>query len=112
MGSTPITLVAAQGSGTFIQPLYVFFRMNYLTAPYATNTQLRIKVGTLDPLASISNVLDASATTYLRSSVATLAGSTGTGMLNTDCTIYVTGGNPTGGSGTLDVYLTYSVITL
>lgn len=113
MVTTPVTLVAAQGAGTVIFPVSYSLRVNYGTSAYTAGA---IRIGTgadFDQLASVSNVLSVTQNTFFRGFCATADSVGGTNTAaNTACKITCAGSDPTGGNGTLDVYLSYYVITL
>ena len=111
LNTTPIVLVEAQGSGTVIEPLSVVFNLTYGTTTYATNTTAQIKyqaiAGNFITSSIISNTQDALNRVLPNTSL------TFTSIpINTPLVIDIATGDPTTGDGTLDVYVTYVVITL
>ncbi len=117
LNGTPITLVAAPGSGKTIVPISVIGRMNFLTAAYATNLQLQVKYSAgADALFVNSTLLAATSGNPIQPLFPVAAGSvTGNDneyIANADLLITVGTGNPATGAGTLDLYITYAVVTL
>jgi hypothetical protein len=114
LNSTPIQLLPSPGSGRLYDVMGILCRMNYLTAAYATNLQLQIYYnGAGLVIGSNSNILNATLNKTGKMILSAIASAGATQYL-TDTAIYcnVSAGNPTGGSGTLDIYLTYKIITL
>lgn len=110
--NTPKQLVAAQGSNTIILPLRVLVYGHYGTATYATNTTLQFATGTLFST-NFSSALGFSADQLATYTLTTNAGtSTPTNSINAALMLTTTGGNPTTGDSTIDVYVTYTTITL
>lgn len=112
LNGTPIDVVPAQGTSKFIQPIGVVCKLNWNGVAYATNTDLRFKMG-----ASFSNILNI--TGFLGNTADTIVRTLFTGSqsassytLNQPLQVTVPSGNPTAGDGTLDIYLTYTVISL
>jgi len=114
LNGTPIQLLAAPGSGTVYEILAVTGRINFLTAAYDTHTELDI----ID--ATSGNVLYKDASALLASASTVIA--TIPPIINSNVGVIKTTngaiqakaatGNPATGSGTLDLYVTYRVITL
>jgi hypothetical protein len=109
LNTTPITLVAAGGAGTVIEPITKFLFLDYNSAAYATNTNLRLIING-SVLDTAADVLTGAADTY-RYLTAGLS-STTTNIVNQPLTIDVATGNPTAGNSPLYVYITYRIITL
>lgn len=112
LNTTPITLVAAQGSGYAIQPLSVLFHYNYSTAAYATNTNLQVWYnGYTNNLITSNTVLLGVASTYSLS--LPVSGTlTAADLDNKALVLTVLTGDPVTGAGTLDVYVTYALVTV
>lgn len=113
MFTTPKTLVVAPGAGKIIVPLHFMMRINYATTPYATNTNLKLKMGLLDPLLTIPSILANSANFFGKYplSVGTFTVND-TDAANQALVAYVQTGNPTVGDSTIDVWVTYQIVTL
>ena len=114
LNGTPIQLLPAPAAGTVYQVLAVMGRMNFLTAAYATHTALDVTDATSgDILFSDSATLLAATSTK----VATLIpnANSGAGVVVTAAgaiNAAVATGNPATGAGSLDLYLTYKIVTL
>lgn len=116
LNTTPKTLVAAQGAGTLIKVLGWTIRLNYGTTPYATNTNLRARLGASghDGILNATSYLGQSAnelTVYNPASPVNTA-TDFTLCVNQPLVAYVQTGDPTAGDSTMDIYVTYVVITL
>ena len=104
INATPKELVAAPGAGYMLMPIHAITDYSYLTAPYATNTDLTIIHSgevpkLLDVQGVINQVVDKIQTGVLSEIKALISNK----ALNlTELT-----GDPTGGSGTLTIYLWY-----
>lgn len=108
--TTPLTLVAAPGAGIFIRPTSIVFVNNFLTTAFSSPNSMSVNVGSLTPFTSAlfqsaNNAIEfrAMATT---SSVGSLD------CINVPLLLKTTTANPTLGDGSMDIYITYSVITL
>lgn len=114
LNSTPISLLPAPGAGLMYEVISVKGRINFLTAAYATHTEL--------------DITDATTGDILFKDTATLLAATSTKLatippnINSNAGVVVTAngainaavavGNPATGAGTVDLYLTYKIITL
>lgn len=117
LNTTPIALVPAMGAGFAILPIAIVGRMNFLTAAYATNTQLNVGFSAAsDPLFTNTTLLPVTAGNPIQPffpiAQAAVTGNDNEYIANAALNISVPGGNPITGVGTLDVYLTYQVIAL
>lgn len=114
LNTTVFTLIAAQGAGTIVNVLKVWYSYNYNTTAYAGGGFLTVKLGSAFGATISGNmggVLNAGSNIIGMPSMS-VSGSTGTsGFDNTAVVLYNTAAQ-TLGDGTLDVYLTYDVITL
>ena len=116
LNANPITLVAAPGAGKYIEVLSVTGNLNFNTTAYATNTTLNVRDATTTNSlftdgAFAGTLLPAVANTLAHLEKVTL-GSAIAITPNGAVDIMVPGGNPTAGDGTLDIYVTYKIITL
>lgn len=111
LNSSPKTLVTAQGVNTFVRPLQVLFKLTYTGVSYATNTNLLIKVGSFSFLTN-TTVLPATSNFLNNSPMVGASLGGGADMFNAPCLLSVSAGNPTAGTGTLEIYLTYQVIPI
>jgi len=113
--TTPKELIAAPGAGKFIQPIAVVYNFTYGTTTYTTNVSLNIGY---DPVAngSITNTtilgagqsrlaraLFSSANTFVLSSF---------DPVNKGFYAHVHAGDPLSGDGTLDIIITYCIISI
>ncbi len=106
LNTTPKVLVPAQGPNTVIDIISVSGSMDFVTSQYTLHTNIEILEGG-NALWSNSNLLPAVSDTtriFNQNGGATM-------VPNTPLTATVTGGNPVGGQGSLDLYVTYKVYT-
>lgn len=113
LNGTPIQLLAAPAAGTVYQILGVMGRINFLTAAYATNTELDVIDATSSDIlfSDASSLLAATSTKVAVLTPKTPAAGTivtAAGAINAK----VATGNPITGAGSVDLYLTYRTITL
>jgi hypothetical protein len=104
-------LIAAPGAGKVNEVISITMRYNYLTAPYVTNTTLAVYYSTVE-VAAHTGVLDQLASVIKVASPGIGFVSASADLENQAVFIGTKTGNPTAGSGTLDVYVTYRIITL
>lgn len=109
LNSTPVQLVAAPGAGKALQVHNVTSRINYATTAYTTNLTMRAYSTSTNGAFINGNSLSRTATT-------TEQFQEGSNTLiineNQPLILDVAVGNPLAGDGTLDVYVTYTVLTL
>lgn len=114
LGTTAIQLLPAPGTGLVYEVMAVTGRMNFLTAAYATHTALDIiDTTTGDILFSDASALLAATSTKI--STVPVNTNSGVGVYvtsNGTVSAKVAAGNPVTGAGSLDLYVTYKVITL
>lgn len=113
LNGTPIQLLAAPSAGTVYQILGVMGRINFLTAAYATNTELDVIDATTSDIlfSDASSLLAATSTKVAVLTPKTPAAGTivtAAGAINAK----VATGNPITGAGSVDLYLTYRTVTL
>lgn len=107
--TTPIQLIAAPGAGKMIMVLSFAGNLTYNTATYATNTSGQLVQGaTL--VRTFSLAFTTSGQIYLAPSSPPLALSST--LENQSISFSTQTGDPTAGDGTIDLHLTYTVITL
>ena len=113
LNSTPLTIVAAQGAGTTIEPITAKMKIVFGTTPYATNTTLQIQhagaalgiVQNSSLNSTISNI------TNFDAQVAPT--SLNTQMLeNAALEVQVNTGNPTAGDSDITIHVYYRVINV
>lgn len=106
MGSVPVVLVPAQGPNTIIDVLSVAGFIDFGGVAYATHTNLDVNEGgtlwTNNQL--LPSAVDVSKI-FTQNGGATMTP-------NTALTITASGGNPTAGTGSLNIYVTYKVYSL
>lgn len=113
LSTIPVTLIAAQGAGTYINVLSAAFRMNFGSIAYATNTTLRLEIGSMNPVVTTNTIIASATNDWIVSSPTQSLEVSGTpDWVNILLRAKILTGNPTAGNGTLDIYITYNVITL
>lgn len=106
LNTTPLEVVAAQGVGTVVIVKSVNYEYTFLSA-YATQTIIETKYSGQTPILSSIDILGGGADKII--------GESGAGserFENTAIEISVPTADPTGGTSTIDVYITYEVLTL
>lgn len=106
LNSSPITLIAAQGVGTIISIHKVFMRLNYGTTPFNFPSGGVISLNQEFPT-PITNILNQS-----QSIIKTYYPSSSTLVENTDFNITALGGDATLGDSSLEITITYEILTL
>lgn len=105
LNGTPKQIVAAPGAGKIIVPSMFVINYSFLTAAYATNTNMQYG----NPSGTYVTIFDLTAA----ASKITTAAATGTTVIdNEKLEIKVATGNPTAGSGTATVGVYYKIHTL
>ena len=113
LNSTPQTLVAAGGAGTFIDVVSITLFLDYGTVAYTTNTNLQTYIGGMTPTNNLSNtILTATADTVYTNSSPFTHEDTSANLVNQPLYLKVGVGDPTTGNRPLYVYVTYRIITL
>jgi hypothetical protein len=111
--TTPVQLIAAAGAGLAIIPISAVVKYTYITAAYATNTTQSIYFDTLDiednRLISISTILEQTAN---KSAIVSASSPTnGNSIIANKALMWaIQNGNPTAGSGRLDITVIYTTI--
>lgn len=112
LNSTPKQLIAAPGANKFILPLRVIVKGNFGTQAYATNTNLQFAPNTLFQT-NFSAALGFTQNQLATYTLTTAAGTTTLeNTVNAAINIFALSGNPTTGDGTVDIYVTYTTVTL
>lgn len=106
--TTPKVLVAAPGAGKILAPIRIVIKNNFGTEGYSGGPIL-INLGTLNLLSNTTYQLSNNAYDF-RALTGNAANSTN--LSNTAITASVASSNPTLGDGTVDMYITYTTITL
>lgn len=102
--TTPITLVAAPEAGYAIVPLHASYSLDYSTAAYATNTNLRIKNS------SGSVNFFTVALTGTADELKSLARTDGNLVAADSLVAETSGGDPTGGGGSYKINIAFYVV--
>lgn len=115
LNATPFELIPAPGAGKTINVLKVFFKYNFNTTPYSGGGGIAVSLGSGFGSIPVSNaiggVLNNFQTSYAKPTMYTGSVVISFGYANIG--LYLTAGLPqTGGDGSLDVYITYDVVTL
>lgn len=113
--TTPKTLIAAPGLGKVLNVLRVYYKVNFGTVAYS-NPSLSVVLGTgvvtpFQIVNGLSNVLNVTTTSFVRPAMTTTVVNADFGYNNQELVLKAAAA-PTSGDGTLDVYITYEVITL
>ncbi len=117
LNGTPKTLVAAPGSGKVIVPLFVFGQMSFGTAAYAVHVNLGVGYAAGSDMLFTNATLLAVSSGVVNQPMFPVAAAGVTGndseyVANADLVATVATGDPTTGAGTLNLYVTYAVVTL
>lgn len=104
---TPIQLVPAPGVGKFIQPFTITSNFKFVNTEYTINNVLRAYCGNVTDNAIAGFVISGTQNIFQ-----TQTASNATINTNTALMISQQNGNPGDGDGTLDLYITYKIITL
>lgn len=110
LNTTPKVLVSAPGAGKYISILKITSQYNYGSVAYATNLLCQIRdTGSGDIHFVSGSIINGTANkivTNWSANASKLVTENNTVDLN------VNGGNPVNGDGTLDIYITYEIVTL
>ncbi len=110
--TTPKTLVAAQGSGKIINLISVTANLNYNSTTYGTNTDLQFAIGTgWGGIITMTGFLGSSSNSIKISPITAVSGDPAN-ISNRSLRVICPSGNPITGNSTVDIYVTYNVITL
>lgn len=109
--ATPITIVPAQGAGTFVSALNIFFWLDYNATAYATDTTLRLQYSDGTTVVQNTGIL-AYTTDYFSRLYSTSISTTNTSIINDGIQITTPSSNPTLGDSPVKITVLYSVITL
>jgi len=111
LNSTPLTIVAAQGAGTYIEVISAFVVIDFNSAAYATNTTIElIFSGASDELMISSINASVSKSVAFTKQGSGTAGNTQM-LENTDLQVAVASGDPTTGDSDIEVFILYRVIS-
>lgn len=114
LNATPLTIVAAPGSGKYIEVISASSSMTFVSAAYATNTTLRlINDGATIPQLQDTAILLSSVTKNTKFKDVTSAAAGQTQIItNTALKVDVATGNPTAGDSILIVKVVYRIVTI
>lgn len=114
LGTTPITAILGQGSGNIVNIISVTTKVNFNTVAFnGTGSGIEIQdVGSADNQVTISRFVVNSATNAIIKNTIQENGSSGQLIDNANIELSWNGVAPTLGDGSLDIYITYEVITL
>jgi hypothetical protein len=113
LNSVPLTIVAAQGAGTIIEPVSAVFYLDYNSAAYATNTQLQLKFsGASVGVCNIgNNILTGTVSKYSNSIQFINPAAAETQVIeNADLQVTVDAGDPITGDSDIEVWVFYRKI--
>lgn len=105
---SPIQLIAAQGAGTAIRLIAITANLIYNGITYATNIDGGIYVGSIQKVSDIVLNYTTTGVRYIGIDIPIPS----TDFENEAVLFKTASGNPTDGDGTIDLYLSYIVITL
>lgn len=113
LNATPIEVIPAPGAGYAVEILSATLRFNYGSAAFATNTTLRLRnPSATNPQYFSTSFLSNTATKIILANRNPSATNSAV-VENEKIEAFVPTGNPTSGTGsTVDIYLTYRIITL
>ena len=111
LNSTPLTIVAAQGSGTAIEVISASAKITYGTVQYATNTVLQLFTNGGDG-AQVEWIATFLSSDTDRISRAIDFSDKSNLIENADLVVRVDTGDPTAGDSDITVYVLYRVITV
>lgn len=112
LNSTPLQIVAAQGTGTVIEVVSAFVKIDFNSIAYATNTTLQLINAGSDVEQVSSTTLDASVAQIANFNQSTPAAAQTQITENTALQVSVRSGDPTAGDSDITVHVTYLVKTL
>jgi hypothetical protein len=108
--TTPIELIAAPGAGKLIKIQFITTIKNYISSTYATNVDCSIFIGGENVL-GLNSFLDFGSTTVKDYNVLFSSASL-SDVQNSSVVFSTDTGNPTDGDGTIDLYITYQILSL
>lgn len=114
LNGTPLTIVAAPGTGYAIDVISASCRVTYNSVAYATNLNLRvITSGATDPQFDCNKILTVTVSAMWKMGEIEPTSATDTQIIeNAALLIDVETGNPTAGNSDIEVYIQYRIITI
>jgi len=110
--SSPVTIVPAQGSNTFIFVIGALYYMQYNSVAYTTDPTLRIQYADGNVINTNNNYLSFSSNAIGRKSTSDLNVSGSNISINSALQVTTPTSNPTSGNSTVKITVLYSVINL
>lgn len=110
-GTNTFQLLAGQGVGTITNVHNIWMRYNFVTTAYTGGGNIYVTMGLYDITPSISNVLNSLNTIGVKAETDNVSQISSTGYENQPLLLNCSAAQ-TLGDGTLNVYITYSVISL
>jgi hypothetical protein len=112
LNTTPVELVPAV-TGKLLVPQFLFQKYNHVSTPYTTSGLFRIGLGSITlGFAAFGAVITSADNAQGLNNFVYSQSTSGLTYQNLPLIIGATSANPTGGDGTLDLYLTYLEVTL
>lgn len=112
LNTTPIQLVPAV-TGKLLVPQFLFQKYNHASTPYTTSGLFRIGLGSINfGFAAFGAVITSADNAQGLNNFSYSQSTSGLTYQNLPIIIGATTANPTGGDGTLDLYLTYLEVTI
>jgi hypothetical protein len=110
--TTPIELVPAV-TGKLLIPQFLFQKYNHVSSAYTTSGSFRIGLGSITfGFSAFSAVITSADNAQGLNNFSYSQSTSGLTYQNLPIVVGATTANPTGGNGTLDLYLTYLEVTL
>jgi hypothetical protein len=110
--TTPIELVPAV-TGKLLVPQFLFQKYNHVSTAYTTSGLFRVGLGSINfGIASFGAVITSADNAQGLNNFTYSQSASGLTYQNLPIVVGATTANPTGGNGTLDLYLTYLEVTL
>lgn len=107
LNTTPITGIAAPGAGNIIRPLALVTKSNFNTTQYSGNA-MELSLG--GNFVATTSAYTSSSTNFEYKNASQFG--TTTDLTNQPLLISISSANPSGGDGTVDMYITYCIIEL
>ena len=110
LSGTPITLLAAPGTGLSIQILDAVFKLNFGTTQFAAGSTVQILQNSIAVATTTATLINGGSSVLIQPAFPGIGTSASLGASNSAVTVGVAGANFTTGDSTVDVHLWYSVI--
>ena len=105
LNSSPIEIIPAPGVGKVINVVNSTLSLNYGTTPY-TSTVVRIRYGGGNDVTNVASIISETSNSIWNGRLTIME------IFQNDKIEIITDANPTGGDSTMDIYITYEIITL